>query len=155
LAELIRASSMAEIDQLHRNVSFRDDDNVTRLYAIWTSDTPFIDNIEVDWWFNDRYGGIFRPTADDRQPDTFPGRLVYAYEPNPNGPFRRGTFHDKQWEAWTVTAPAIDVYRAEISVGNPDPRKIIILGCAITRNGVMLATDGPTAKTAHCWFDFE
>jgi hypothetical protein len=129
-----------------------EDENLTRLFAIWTADTPDIGSITVGWQFG-KYGGVFRPTADDREIGTSEARFVYGYDPNPNGPFREGNFRDKQWEAWTITAPSPDVTTAEIAVLS-EPTSIIMLGAAITRNGVMVCTNGPKPDSAHCLFDF-
>lgn len=130
-----------------------EDTNLTRLYAIWTRDTPHIGTLAVGWRFDD-YAGHFIPTADDRNVDTSAERFVYAYRPNPKGPFRRGIFRTKEWEAWTITAPAEDVKEAEIMVFSSQPDKIVMLGSAITRNGVTVCTAGPVPDTAHCLFDF-
>jgi hypothetical protein len=154
LPELIVATSMADLGPLPGNVHYQQDHNTTRLYAIWTSDTPFIDNVGVNWRF-DNYGGSFLPTEEDRYRDAAPDRQVYAYNPDPNSPFRQGTFRNKKWEAWTITAPAVDVQTAEIEVFTFDVSKIVMLGAAVTRNGLVVITHGPTPNTAHCRVSFE
>jgi hypothetical protein len=129
------------------------DINIVRLYAIWTADTPFIDNITVIWRF-DQYDGVFCPSADNRQFGTPKAELIYAYEPSPRSPFRRGTFRRRSWEAWTITAPALDVRTAEISVFTSDPSQIVMLGAAISRNGRAVATHGPKDQEVRCLASF-
>lgn len=131
----------------------RQDEGLVRLIALWARGTLYIDTISVSWRF-DAYSGSFEPTADDRQPGTPEGRFVYAYNPDPNGPFRKGkVFRTKTWEAWTIVAPAAEVTTAEITIVTSDPSKIVTLGCAMTRNGVVVCTDGPRPDAVHCLAD--
>lgn len=156
MPELIVASSTKDLGPLPGYVDYHEDKDrkLTRLYAIWTYDTPFINNVGVNWRF-DNYAGSFMPAEEDRYRDAAPDRQVFRYKPEQDGPFRRGSFRNKQWEAWTITAPAVDVQTAEINVFTFDPGKIVMLGAAATRNGLVIATSGPTHRIAHAWFNLE
>lgn len=155
MPELIIASSTADLGPLPGYVDYREDKDrkLTRLYAIWTYDTPFIGNVGVNWRF-DHYEGSFMPTEEDRYRGATPERQVFRYKPEQDSPFRRGSFRNKPWEAWTITAPAVDTQTAEISVFTFDPSLIVMLGAAATRNGLIVATSGPTHRTARCRVSF-
>lgn len=129
------------------------DQNVTRLIAIWTRDTPHIGHLAIEWQFG-AYSGVFNPTEGDREPDTSADRLVYAYEPDPRGPFRQGTHRTKLWEAWTVVAPNPDVKSAGITILTGGMAHTVIVGAAIVRNGRVACIDGPKPDAAQCAVTF-
>lgn len=135
----------------------RDEENMTRLFAVWTRNTPFIGAVSVAWAFVGRlgvYSGTFDPDADCRNIGTAENEFVYKYDPAPGSPFLEGNFADHEWEAWSIAAPSSEVTAAEIDIYASGEGVIVMLGAAVMRNRDVACTDGPHANAAHCYIDF-
>lgn len=124
--------------------------SATQLLAVWPSGTLRTHTLEITWRVG-AYNFAYRPAVYDDERHTDPPGTRFVYDPEREDPLWQGGA-EEAWDGWGISYPSDGVRTAEVAIsGSPH---IVMLGAAITRNGIVMCTDGPKPGIARCSFDF-